>query len=341
MKKLLLTFSTVAVFLFGPSAIAKKKGSVYNYSISSEISRVRIQVQEAHIRLLSGGKKKGSAKKNKERKLKVKYAGELETDEDDNVFIISEESFPDEKEAWKSGNRKNPPVMTIWVPEVPIEIALFTGQVKANKLKKVNLSVFMPGKGSVQIENTNGKVRVFQGGGRINVHSYKGDLTVQAEDSHIKLQSCKGKINLIDFKGRVDVQKSSGHLTVESFKSPMIINNFTGRFDFRQERGGVYLKSMVGSVFGYSRQGEVRGVIQANEVNIETDTGKIHLDFPRSRAWLTAETWEGRIFTPRYFNRVKTGGMERSRGRLKGSKKKGNISLKSHSGSIKVYQSVH
>ena len=64
-------------------------------------------------------------------------------------------------------------------------------------------------------------------------------------------------------------------------------------------------------------------------------------NFPYSRAWLTAETWEGKIFTPIYFHRVKTGGMDRSKGCLRGSKHTGKVSLKSRSGSIKVYQSVN
>ena len=330
MKKLQIFF-LLSIFLPLFYVNAEKKSSIQKYELSSEIKNIRIQMQHVHIRLLHSNSKK--------KELKIKYKGSLEVDEDDATFVISEKSFPNEKQAWKIKNTEKK-MMTIWVPKIPVKVAVFSGRVEVDELKKVKLSVFMPGKGTVQIKNTAGTVQIFQGG-YINIHSYKGELTVQAENSRIHLQSCKGTINLSGFKGRVEVNKSEGRLIVRSFKSPLILNHFTGHLDFRQEKGGVYLKPVIGSVLGYSKQGEIRGAIQPNQVNIETDTGKIHLDFPYSRAWLTAETWEGRIFTPRYFNRVKTGGMERTRGRLKGSKIKGNISLKSHSGSIKVYQSVH
>jgi len=156
------------------------------------------------------------------------------------------------------------------------------------------------------------------------------------------LQSCEGRIDLSSFKGRVEVSQSGGNLSVRSFKSPVVLKKFTGQVKFQQEKGGVFFRPMIGSVSGFSKEGEIRGVVYPNEVNIETKTGKIHLDLPRSNAWVTAETWEGRIFTPVYFNRIKTGGMDRSQGRLRGSRKrKGNVFIKSHAGSIRIYQSVN
>ena len=156
----------------------------------------------------------------------------------------------------------------------------------------------------------------------------------------MRLKACSGEMSFTGFKGQLRVDNSRGSLVVRTFQVPMTISKFRGRLHFRQEKGGVYLKGMTGSVDGYSQEGEIRGLIYPKEVNIETKTGKIHLDMPHSRAWVRADTWEGRLWTPSYFNRIRTGGMDRAQGRLRGGKKTGNVSLKSRSGSIKVYQST-
>ena len=78
-----------------------------------------------------------------------------------------------------------------------------------------------------------------------------------------------------------------------------------------------------------------------NEARIETRTGKIWLDMPKSNIWVNAESWEGKIQTPNYFHHIRTGGMDRASGRLKGTiRRKGSVSLKSRSGSIIIHQSV-
>ena len=309
----------------------QKASTIHKYEVSQDIKSIRIQAHQAHIQLIQ--------RKDKKQELKVKYSGELDTEEENNVFVVSVEKFPDEKLAWKKTGKR--PTIKVWVPARNLEVAIFGGKVLVDKFTNINLSVFMAGKGSVQIKRTQGELKIFQSSGKINVNSHKGDITIQEEDSLVSLSSCKGKINIRGFKGHLEVSKSSGYLDVESFKAPLVLRRFAGQLTFQQEKGGVYFKPMIGSVVGFSKEGEVRGTLQPNEVDLRTDTGKIHLDFPYSRAWLTAETWEGKIFTPIYFHRVKTGGMDRSRGRLRGSKHTGKVSLKSRSGSIKVYQSVN
>ena len=326
-------FSLISILIFTfPVESGKKQNIKHEYVLSTEITNIRVQAHHASIRLLQS--------KGDRRKLKVQYRDILNVEEEGQTMIISESSFPDEEKAWKSLNKV--PEMKVWVPPLPVKIAVFGGRVTVDKFWKTDLSVFMSGEGSIDIKKAEGNLQIFQGAGSVYIESYKGNITVQAENSRVRLQSCKGQTDLSSFKGRVEVSRSSGNLSVRSFKSPLVLKKFTGQVKFQQEKGGVFFKPVIGSVSGYSKEGEVRGVVHPNEVNIETKTGKIHLDLPHSRAWVTAETWEGRIFTPVYFNRIKTGGMDRSQGRLKGSSKnKGNVFLKSHAGSIRVYQSVN
>ena len=310
---------------------AEAKSVIYKYSVSQDIKSIRIQAHQAQIELIP--------RKDKKQELKVKYSGELDTEEEEDVFTVSVEKFPDEELAWKKTGKR--PIIKVWAPARNLEVAVFGGKVLVDKFTNINLSVFMAGKGSVQVKRTKGTLKIFQSSGKISVNSHKGDITIQEEDSLVSLSSCKGKMNIRGFKGHLEVSKSSGYLDVKSFKAPLVLRRFAGQLTFQQEKGGVYFKPMIGSVIGFSKEGEIRGTLQPNEVNLKTDTGKIHLDLPYSQAWLTAETWEGKIFTPIYFHRVKTGGMDRSRGRLRGSKHTGKVSLKSRSGSIRVYQSVN
>lgn len=328
--KLALLLSLLSIMCFYSSA-GKQALITRRHTVSSDIKNIRIQAHQVHIRLLKI--------KGKKKEIKVQYHKTFSIEEEDSTLIVSEKDFP-RSEKTREGLKKTP-VMTVWVPRLPVEIAIFEGTMKINRFWKTDLALFVLGQGSISIKNSSGSLHIFQSSGNIRVQSHSGHLMIQSEDSRIRLQSCKGQMNISSFKGRLEVNKSSGSLFIQSFKAPLVLNHFTGRLEFRQEKGGVYLKPLVGSVFGYSKSGEVRGTIRANEVDIETQTGRIHLDFPYSRAWVTAETWEGRIFTPLYFNRIKTGGIDRSKGQLRGSKKKGNISLKSHSGSIRIYQSVN
>ena len=340
-KVMLLCAGAVALAL--PAGAKPATGRVRVYDLSEDIKTVRVQVQNAHIlvrNFTQPKKSKRGLKQSKQKiRLKIQYSKELSKEEKDSVLIISERNFPDKKSAWKPIGK--PPVMTVWAPStVSLETAIFGGRVEVNKFRGAGLSVFMASRGSVLVKNSTGGLNVFQSAGDIKILSHKGNITIQAEDSRVSVNSCKGHIDISSFKGRVEANGSSGRLSFRAFKSPLIVNKFTGRLDFQQEKGGIYLKPMIGSAFGYSKEGEVRGALHAGEAEIETKTGRIHLDIPYSRAWVTAQTWEGKIFTPVYFNRIKTGGVDRAKGRLRGSKRKGNVSLKSHAGSIRVYQSA-
>jgi len=335
-QKSLIILFIINLFLpsfFLPFSYALQKKTISSkQTISPEIKSIQISSHYAHVQL-----KKIRSKKNQ---LIIHHSIPLEVRTKDSVLLISEKNFPQKKYAKKIIKKK--PSITVHAPsQLPITITLFSGEVSVSAFWKTDLSIMIANKGTVRTNHTKGALNIYQREGQIKITSHKGSLNIQSEDSKINLYSCEGNINLQSFKGKISVNKSTGSLFLSTFKSPLILNHFTGSLKFHQEKGGVYLKPMIGSISGYSNEGEIRGAIHPHQVNIETKKGAINLDLPHSKAWVTAQTWEGKIYTPIYFHRIKTGGMDRSKGQLRGSKNKAaNVSLKSYSGVIRVHQST-
>ena len=314
-------------------------GKVHNtqHPLTSEIQNIRVQAKRANIHLTPQTDNKVSIQSEK--------PIEVTEDKKKGTLLISEKDFSQEKSQALSLSTKQNKI-TLKAPiQKPITLVLFQGTVRAKSVPKAgsfkNLSIMIARRGLVHTRNTKGTLFVSQSTGDVQIHSHKGKLTIQGERVKARLQACQGEMSFVGFKSQMKVENSRGSLVTRSFKLPLTVSKFQGQVDFRQEKGAVYLKNITGSISGYSKEGEVRGLIYPKKVSIETKIGKIHLNIPQSQAWVQADTREGRLWTPTYFNRIRTGGIDRAQGRLRGKKRKdGHVSLKSQSGSIKVYQST-
>ncbi len=329
-------------FTTGFVSEAKTTPVTRTYELSSDTHLVQVQVQTANVTIIPA--KKTTAKNQPDtRQLKIQYITkkDFRTSSTDNIFKISEKDFPSFHSEEQTAVDKKQFNLTIWLPpQLSLRILAVSGRVEIKDIKPPNLSISMLSKGSIQIKNTEGHLNIFQESGTVRLSAHKGDLKIHAENSKLKLDNCHGNMEVRSFKGRLSVQKSSGELSIHTFKTPVTLSHFTGQLTSRQEKGGLYLKPMTGSIKAYSAEAEIQGQLYPDKVSIETKKGAISLDLPGSRAWLSMESWEGRIKAPLYFYRVRTGGLHRARGRLRGKgKNKGDVALKSHSGSIRVYQS--
>lgn len=335
MNKLKIIISILVCIFYTVIAWSNKKIQIYEVPL--DIKTIRIQVSNSNIKVLPI-----TSKKNE---LKIKNAHNFTIKEKNSVLIISENSFLDQqkKSLLKKNLVKKKLVKKLKViirvpPSIPVEIAAIGTVISIHKLKKTNLLVSMIQKGTINIKNTKGKLNIFQKKGDINIDSHKGELNIQAEDSDIFLTNHKGKININSLKGSINILKSQGTATLYSFKSPIIFDKFLGFITFKQEKGGVRFKQVNSVISGYSKFGKLRGSMHPNKITLKTKSGDINISFTRVRAWVTAETQEGRIYAPVYFHRIKTGGIDRSKGRLRGVKGQSIVSLKSYSGSIRVFQ---
>ncbi len=349
-----LLFIGISTSTLNVAYAKSKKGSFHKYTLTPEVKSVRIQLSTGtHLELRPLKIQKPSKKQQKKtavdrRELMVwmshspiLWRNPLTHQIKEGVFILSDKQFYSTKNILGKQN-KQAIRLVIEAPQIPLQIIAFGGgQIKVADLKNIQLLVSAQNRESIHIQNTQGNLTIFQGTGSARVESHIGQLIAQGENAHIHLQSCEGKMNLKYFKGSIHVEKSTGELDLRSFKAPSTIKKFTGKLNFHTEKGKTQLTHVSGSIFGFSKEGNIKGTLYPNEARIETNTGKIWLNMPKSDIWVNAESWEGKIRTPNYFHHIRTGGMDRASGRLRGTiQRKGSVSLKSQSGSISIYQTV-
>ena len=330
------------------------------YTLPKEINSIHIQLHNSYLLVkpsqkISSGKKANKTNKKKTmprgglsqpvertvmvwfKKKQAGWSSRLKQKIKDQAFILSDKNFPSLKAKDKARE-----AVEILLPEgLSVHVRLFTGEIKIQNLKNTNIFVAAPGRSVVETANTSGKLQVFQAAGQLSIRRHKGPIHLQGENTRLFMEHCQGPIHISHFKGQARVKNSKGRLNLRAFKAHDVLKNFEGRLTFHIEQGFLKFRPVIGSVEGQAQSAHITGVLHPHEVNIQTNTGRIALDMPHSKAWVTAESWEGKIRTPNYFNRIKTGGMDRSQGRLRGRGrlKTGKVILNSRSGSISVGQS--
>ena len=325
------------------SSYANNKKSLQIYPLNSEIKNLRFLLSGSNLKIVPLKKSKESPKElriwlNDSPKLwrkSINYQVEKDT------LIISDKYFYTAKNILNT-NKTKPLQIILEVPTISIQVMAIGkgGVITIKNLKNDLIQVSAQYNTSIIIQNTQGELKLFQGAGSAQIKSHQGTLIAQGENAHIQLKSCQANMKLHYFKGRISIEDSKGSIHLRTFKAKSSLKKFTGRLNFHIEKANLSLKQISGSITGFSKEGNIYGVLYPNTVKIETESGKIWLDMPKSNIWVQAESWEGKIRTPDYFSHIRTGGMDRASGELRGTKKrKGRVSLKSRSGAITVHQS--
>ncbi len=269
--------------------------------------------------------------------LKVKKKG--------GKVLLTEKGFPPSSSFY--GENKKPYPLWLKLPAgKTVKVILFSGKVDVQKLSFQKLFVSVLNQAHTEIKNTKGVLDIVQNHGDVVLKSHRGKVNLYSQDISLRVEDLKGPGVFKFLRGKMRLLNSSGFFDVRLFQGDLILRKSSSRLHFHGEKGGVYLRGFKGSVTGYLKEGEVRGQItQPHEVRMETGTADMFLDFPGTQAWLQAESWDGKVKTPPYFHRIRTGGVHRSEGRLRGGKTgrknedSGSVILKTRSGSITVYQS--
>ena len=317
---------------------AKTTAIVQEHALASNISTLQVHLKDVSaVFQPAPALKKGSKRKV----FKIRSLKKLRTQKEKSTFQVLSEDFFKEKKQELSNSKKTAPAYTFWIPKnISLKIFAKGGKLELKGLKSPKFHLSVLDKSFIQIHRTQGDLSIFQSSGDLNIEQHKGALQVQTEKVNIQLKKYNGVMDVKSFKGGLNIHNSRGKLAVHSFKSPLIVKNFNGELNFHQERGNTTLQSVRGVLKGYADEGNVRGKITPKKAYIETGKGSVALDLPGSFSWVDLESWEGGIKTPPYFYRTRAGGISRAKGRLKGKKQGGSVSLKSRSGSLRIWQSA-
>lgn len=217
-----------------------------------------------------------------------------------------------------SKNQKEGNILNVTGPGVPLSLFVLQGKIHISHWKN---SVFIfskdmelegyRSKGSWQFSTNNGKIKLAQ---------FEGKLEVRGFQLHMNLQNLKGKFLFHFNEGELKTDKGEGKLV------------------YVTDKGNTVIKNWKGNLTGESVSGSLRGVsLKPSAVQIHSIKGVIAMSFINSRPLIDAFSEEGRIRSPKYMNKKYAGKSLAVKGRLRGNgKPEGTVSLKTERGNIYI-----
>ena len=291
--------------------------------------------------LNSSSKTKPSAVKEKPALLKPLYIlGQSAQDiliEHSKSFLVTGDVRQKEERARLTLTVKEGEKIVIKTPPRKIHIILPSLKKAVLKgLKKAD--VFLSAKkAQVWIEQSQGVFRVSLEEGALGLKNNSGSIEARLYSAEASLSEFQGSVFIYSHLGRVTLKESEGKFKILSYASPVYLEKLKGSLDFKVEKSDIRLKLFEGDVEGYSNQGAVTGSLTPRQGKIETGSGLIRLYFQASRARVSAQSWEGRVYAPRNFYKDRAGGVYKAKGSIKDrGQAGGQVSLKSQSGKIYI-----
>ena len=227
--------------------------------------------------------------------------------------------------------------LKIGVPAEKIHVVLQTaGKISVQGLKKADLSISIQ-KGSVEVQKSSGRFTVSVDQGRVDFQESGGRLLARLYSAPLSVSKFNGKMDILSYSSPVSIQNSKGEIKAQGYSSPLNVQQVKGSLNFRSQKSDISLKNFEGDLKGYSQMGAVSGSITPKNVQVETDSGKIRLYFQGSRARVSAQSWEAKVYAPKNFYTDRAGGVYKARGTIQDrGKAEGRVSLKSRSGKIYI-----
>ena len=245
----------------------------------------------------------------------IKWTGDLSFQNKENELTIQTSSF-NSKKSWTVNPSKSPLTLEISGPATPVQLFSFSSKVSfSHWTKPVFISSF---KGKIKASNTQGPWEISLKKGSVNIHQHLGSLSVQGFHVNHFLTSSKGQFQFYINEGQLKVKKSEGEV------------NFT------TDKAEIQLTRFKGNLKGFSQSGAIIATVQPETVELFAGESPLRVSF---RGWaprITAYTEKGKIYGARYLYKQFSGKSTKVSGRIKGSPKKGNVSLKTETGSIYI-----
>ena len=209
-------------------------------------------------------------------------------------------------------------------------------RIEVNNFTKIDIHITAH-KSNVQVQKSGGEFSFSMNEGKLNVSKSHGKIDFKSYSASVNVSDFKGSIGGVSFSGSVFIQNSNGKFNIETFSNSFLIENTSGDLIFRSQRSNIQFKRYTGSVDGFTKSGSIKGSLSPTQARIETGSGEIYLYFLNSRARVEAQSWKGRVLAPSNFYRDRAGGVYKAYGSIRNrGDRRGNVSLKSHSGKISI-----
>ena len=241
----------------------------------------------------------------------VKWTGDLSLQNEKKTLSFYSSIYS--QKDFKSS--KKPIRLDITGPSAQLKLFAFSSQAVFSRwTKPVFISSF---KGSFKSEQSRGHWEISLKEGSVNMNKHQGSLTGKAFNAHYLMTSCKGNFKFHINEGSLNIKKSKGNLYWTTDKAQTKLAHFQG------------------NVTGSSQSGSIQASLQAETVNMASKNGSIRIHFMGGQApQIKAKTEQGKIYGGRLLHKQFSGKSTTVSGRMKGSVKKGKVSLKSETGNI-------
>ena len=152
----------------------------------------------------------------------------------------------------------------------------------------------------------------------MNIQQQTGPLSVQGFHVNLSLSSSQGRFQFHINEGRLKVNKSKGEL------------------HFITDKADIQLAQFKGSLKGSSQSGAITASIQPDTVDLFAEKSPLRLSFMGQAPTITAYTEKGKIYGARHLHKQFSGNSTKVSGRIRGSVKKGTVSVKTGTGNIYI-----
>jgi len=244
----------------------------------------------------------------------IKWNGDFSFQNKENKLTILTRNF-NSKKSWTVSS-KPPPTLQISGPAAPVQLFSFSSNSSFSRwTKSMFISSF---KGKIKASNTQGPWKISLKKGSVNIHQHQGSLSVQGFHVNHFLASSKGHFQFYINEGQLKVKKSEGEL------------------DFTTDKAEIHLTRFKGNLKGFSQSGAIIATVQPKTVELSTGESPLRVSFMGWAPRITAYTEKGRIYGSRYLYKQFSGKSTKVSGRIKGSPKQGDVSLKTETGNIYI-----
>ncbi len=118
-----------------------------------------------------------------------------------------------------------------------------------SKIKEANLVIYAPESLNVEIQSSDGSIKLQKLSGNFNLSSTGGD---------IQIENVKGEIDGSSIGGDLRIRNCSGNFEIKTSGGDIIVSNFRGKIEANSSGGDITINKMDGSVKASSSGGDIK-----------------------------------------------------------------------------------